>query len=73
MNRAVDLGVAILIVAGLFVLTRPGSQGANVISAITGGFAQLVGVATGQSQIAAPRRVRTGGGRAGGGRRGRRG
>lgn len=72
MNRAVDLGVAILFVAGLYVLTRPGSQGANLVRSITGGFAQLVGVATGQQTVASPKRVRTAGGRGAGARRGHR-
>jgi hypothetical protein len=73
MNRGADAFTALLIVAGLFVLTRPGSQGAQFVRAVTGGLAQLIGTATGQTTVASPRRVRAAGGgrRAGTNRRGR--
>lgn len=37
----------IIIIAILFVLVRPNSQGPSLISAIAGGLANLIGAATG--------------------------
>lgn len=48
MNRAFDLGVYAFVVAGILVLTRPGSQGPRFVSALTSGFAHVVQAASGQ-------------------------
>jgi hypothetical protein len=37
----------IIIIAILFVLVRPGSQGPGLVSGVSGGLAQLVNAATG--------------------------
>lgn len=58
MHKVGDVAMAIVAVAAIFVVTRPGSQAADVVRSITGGFAGLIGAATGQSAArpAAPRR-----------------
>jgi hypothetical protein len=47
MNSIVDAVSAIVIVAGILVLTRPGSQGPALVQNLTAGFANSLGVATG--------------------------
>lgn len=55
MHRIGDVAFALVVVAGILVLTRPGSQGATVIQSIGSGFSGAIQAATtGQ----APRTVR---------------
>lgn len=59
MNRIVDFLVFSLVVAGIMVLTRPGSQGPQFVRAIGGGVSQIINAATGTPAGAtgsAPRR-----------------
>lgn len=48
MNRVFDLGVYAFVVAGVLVLTRPGSQGPRLVTALTSGFSHVVQAASGQ-------------------------
>lgn len=57
MNRAFDVAVAIVGVAAILVLTRPGSQGAQVIKSIGDAFSGALGTATGGGSYNAPQRV----------------
>lgn len=59
MNRIVDFFVFSLVVAGIMVLTRPGSQGPSFVRAIGGAVSQVINAATGNTPGAtnqAPRR-----------------
>lgn len=47
MHKIGDVAFAVVVVAGILVLTRPGSQGPNVIRAIGNGFSGAVTSATG--------------------------
>lgn len=47
-NTATDIVVYSMIVAGILVLTRPGSQGPGFVKALTGGYAGIVQAASGQ-------------------------
>lgn len=47
MNNIADIAVAIVILAGILVLTRPGSQGPSLVQNVTAGFGNAVGVASG--------------------------
>jgi len=47
MNDIVDVATAIVVVAGILVLTRPGSQGPGLVQNITAGFGNALGVSTG--------------------------
>jgi hypothetical protein len=47
-NRLVDLGTYAFLVAGILVLTRPGSQGPKFVTALGGSFAHVVQAASGQ-------------------------
>lgn len=47
MNNIADIAVAIVVVAGILVLTRPGSQGPALVQNLTSGFGNAVGVASG--------------------------
>lgn len=47
MNDVADIAVAIVVVAAILVLTRPGSQGPALVQNITAGFGNAVGVASG--------------------------
>lgn len=47
MNKIVDIFTFALVVAGIMVLTRPGSQGPGFVSAIGSAFASIVTSATG--------------------------
>lgn len=45
-----DIGsflAGIIIIAGIFVMVRPGSQGPTLVSSVTGGLSNLVKAATG--------------------------
>lgn len=52
MNKVTDVAIAIVSVAAILVLTRPGSKGSDVIRAIGDAFSGALGVATGQPQAA---------------------
>ena len=47
MNNIADVAGMIVIVAGILVLTRQGSQGPALVQNLTAGFANALGVATG--------------------------
>lgn len=47
MNRVFDVASAIVVVAGLLVMARPGSQGPNLVDSIMHGYEGALGVATG--------------------------
>lgn len=47
-NVFTDIVVYSMIVGGLLVLSRPGSQGPALLGAATGGYANIVKAATGQ-------------------------
>jgi hypothetical protein len=49
MNKLFDLGTYAFIVAGLLVLTRPGSLGAKFVSAAGDAFIGIVQAASGQT------------------------
>lgn len=51
-NAATDLIVYSMIVAGILVMTRPGSQGPALVNNTTGGYAKIVQAATGQPATA---------------------
>lgn len=48
MSDVVDVATALVVVAGILVLTRPGSQGPGFVSAIGGAFSNAVSASTGQ-------------------------
>lgn len=54
MNRSTgtDLVVYSFLVGGIFVLTRPGSQGPSLVNNLTGGYAKIVQASTGQKATA---------------------
>lgn len=58
MSRAADVAVAIVLVTGLLVLTRPGSQGGLLARILGGTFIGALGVSSGQ-QITVPGIVRS--------------
>ena len=47
MNQVFDVATAIVVVAGILVLTRPGSQGPSLVSSIGSSFTGALGAATG--------------------------
>jgi hypothetical protein len=47
-NVLTDIVVYSMLVAGLLVMTRPGSQGPPLVSAFTGGYSNIIKAATGQ-------------------------
>jgi len=47
-NKLVDLGTYAFLVAGILVLTRPGSQGPKFVSALGSSFSGIVRAASGQ-------------------------
>lgn len=59
MHKIGDVAVAIVVVAGIMVLVRPGSKGPQLVQALGGGFASAIGAATGSTRGAGP--ARTGG------------
>jgi hypothetical protein len=54
MNEIVDVLTAIVVVGGILVLTRPGSQGPGLVQNLTAGFANALGTATGGVTGAVP-------------------
>lgn len=51
-NAVTDLVVYSMIVAGILVLTRPGSQGPKFVTNLTHGYARIVQAASGQPATA---------------------
>ena len=51
-NAVTDLVVYSFVVAGILVLTRPGSQGPSFVKNLTGGYARIVQATTGQPTTA---------------------
>lgn len=47
MNEIFDVLIGIVVVAGILVMTKPGSQGPTLVSDLTSGFSSALGVATG--------------------------
>ena len=47
MGKIGDFMIAVVYVAAIFVLVRPGSQGPKIVDSITGGTANLIKAATG--------------------------
>lgn len=47
MNEVFDVAFAIVMVGGILVMTRPGSQGPGLVQNLTAGFGNALGVATG--------------------------
>lgn len=48
MHRPTDIAVFLIVLAGAYVITRKGSHAANIIHALSGGFASNIRAATGQ-------------------------
>ena len=51
-STASDIVVYSMIVAGILVMTRPGSQGPALVNNTTGGYAKIVQAASGQPATA---------------------
>lgn len=47
MNKVADIATMIVVVAGIMVMVRRGSQGPQLVTAMTNGFASVLGAATG--------------------------
>lgn len=47
MHKILDIGMAVVVLAGIFLLVRPKSQGPTLVKNITGGFAGVIKSATG--------------------------
>ena len=47
-NALTDLIVYSMLVAGILVMTKPGSQGPSFIKSLTGGYANIVQASSGQ-------------------------
>lgn len=47
MHKVGDVAFALVLVAGVLVLTRPGSKGPALVDSIFSGFANSIGAATG--------------------------
>jgi hypothetical protein len=50
MNKWVDILSGVVVVAGIFVLVRPGSQGPSFVKAMGTSFSGVLGAATGGSK-----------------------
>jgi hypothetical protein len=48
MNRAADIATYAFVVAGILVLTRPGSKGPSFVRSLGGAFSGIVQAASGQ-------------------------
>lgn len=51
-NSLTDLIVYSFLVGGVLVMTRPGSQGPQLLKNLTGGYARIVQASTGQPTTA---------------------
>lgn len=49
MNRFADIATYAFLVAGILVLTRPGSQGPKFVTSLGSSFAHIVQAASGQT------------------------
>lgn len=47
MHKVADIAMAVLLVAAIFTLARPKSQGPKLVKNLTSGFASVVTAATG--------------------------
>lgn len=47
MARGFDIAFALVVVAGIFVLVRPGSQGPSLVQSVLSGFTAAIKGATG--------------------------
>ncbi|MGA5128803.1 hypothetical protein ACPCTO_03250 [Streptomyces olivoreticuli] len=47
MNKVVDIFTGVVVVAGIMVLVRPGSQGPGLVSSIGNSFSAMIKAATG--------------------------
>jgi len=47
MHKIADIATGVIVVAGIMVMVRPRSQGPALVKNITGGFASVIGAATG--------------------------
>lgn len=47
MHKVVDIAAGIIVLAGIFVLVRPGSQGPSMVETLTNGFTGAIKAATG--------------------------
>lgn len=47
MHKVTDIAMGVLVVAAIFTLVRPRSQGPALVSNITGGFSNVIKAATG--------------------------
>lgn len=52
MHKLVDIGMGVLVVAGIFTLVRPGSQGPALVTNLASGFSGVVKAATGGGSFA---------------------
>lgn len=48
-NVLTDIVVYSMLVAGIMLMTKPGGQGPTLVKATTGGYAQILQAATGQT------------------------
>jgi len=53
-NSLIDVATAIVVVAGILVLTKPGSQGPGLVQNLGSSFGNALGVATGGTTGALP-------------------
>jgi phage tail tape-measure protein len=47
MHKITDIAMGVLVLAGIFTLVRPNSQGPAMVTNIANGFAGVIGAATG--------------------------
>lgn len=47
MHKIVDVATGVLVLAGIFVMVRPGSQGPTLVKNVGSAFGGVVGAATG--------------------------
>lgn len=58
MHKAADIALAVVAVAAIMVIVRPGSQAAGVIQSLGGSFAGVISAATGGTSQRTVRRPR---------------
>jgi len=47
MHKITDIAMGVLVIAGIFTLVRPKSQGPALVANVTGGFSNVIKAATG--------------------------
>lgn len=47
MHKVADIATAVVVVAGIMVMVRPGSKGPSLVANITSGFSSIIQSATG--------------------------